>query len=102
MEWRRSRILDVIHPGGMAAEQLHPDPPRGNVVRSPIRINFIRIPDLLMEKDFKASVLHVSELSIALPWILKNSPQSRIALVIKKLSKHQNLHNLIRIDCKGP
>ena len=32
------------------------------------------IPDLLMEKDFKASVLHVSELSIALPWISKNSP----------------------------
>ena len=49
------------------------------------------IPDLLMAKDFKASVLHVSELSIALPWIPKNSPQSRIALVIKKLSKHQNL-----------
>ena len=27
----------------------------------------------------------------SLPWIPKNSPQSRIALVIKKLSKHQNL-----------
>ena len=27
----------------------------------------------------------------SLPWILKNSPQSRISLVIKKLSKHQNL-----------
>ncbi|RVW89169.1 hypothetical protein CK203_040234 [Vitis vinifera] len=38
------------------------------------------IPDLLMEKDFKASVLHVSELSISLPWIPNNSPQSRIAL----------------------
>ena len=49
------------------------------------------IPDLLMEKDFKALVLHVSELSIALPWIPNNSPQSHIALVIKKLSKHQNL-----------
>ena len=48
-------------------------------------------PDLLMAKDFKASILHVSELSIVLPWIPKNSPQSRIALVIKKLSKHQNL-----------
>ena len=44
-----------------------------------------------MAKDFKASVLHVFELSIALPWIPKNSPQSLIALVIKKLSKHQNL-----------
>ena len=49
------------------------------------------IPDLLMAKDFKASVLHVSELPIALPKIPYNSPQSRIALVIKKLSKHQNL-----------
>ena len=49
------------------------------------------LPDLLMAKDFKALVLHVSELSIALPWIPSNSPQSRIALVIKKLSKHQNL-----------
>ena len=49
------------------------------------------IPDLLMEKDFKALVPHVSELSIALPWIPNNSPQSHIALVIKKLSKHQNL-----------
>ena len=27
----------------------------------------------------------------SLPWIPKNSPKSRIALVIKKLSKHQNL-----------
>ena len=44
-----------------------------------------------MEKDFKALVLHVSELSIALPWIPKISLQSWIALVIKKLSKHQNL-----------
>ena len=49
------------------------------------------ILDLLMAKDFKASVLHVYELSIAFPWIPKNSPQSWSALVIKKLSKHQNL-----------
>ena len=49
------------------------------------------ILDLLMAKDFKASALHVSELYIALPWIPNNSPQSQIALVIKKLSKPQNL-----------
>ena len=49
------------------------------------------ILDFLMAKDFKASALHVSELSIALPWIPNNSPQSQIALVINKLSKHQNL-----------
>ncbi|RVW13136.1 Retrovirus-related Pol polyprotein from transposon 17.6 [Vitis vinifera] len=34
-------------------------------------------------KDFKALVIHVSELSIALPWIPKNSPQSWIALDAK-------------------
>ena len=49
------------------------------------------IPDLLMAKDFKALVLHVFELSNALPRIPNNSPHPRIALVIKKLSKHQNL-----------
>ncbi|KAL6349839.1 hypothetical protein AAG906_001726 [Vitis piasezkii] len=49
------------------------------------------IPVLLMEKDFKASVLHVSELSIALPWIPKNSPQSWIALVINLLTKTPKL-----------
>ena len=53
------------------------------------------IPNLLMEKDFNALVLHVSELQFALPKIPHNSPQSRIALVIKKISKHQNL---TRID----
>ena len=46
---------------------------------------------LLMAKDIKALVLHVSELSIALPWIPKNSPQSRIALVIKLLTKRPKL-----------
>ena len=49
------------------------------------------IHDLFMAKDFKASVLHVSELSIALPWIPKNSPQSWIALVIKLLTKTPKL-----------
>ena len=47
------------------------------------------IPDLLMAaKDFKALVIHVYELQIAFPKIPHNSPQSQIALVIKKLSKH--------------
>ncbi|WJZ81480.1 hypothetical protein VitviT2T_001320 [Vitis vinifera] len=67
-------------------------PPSDGVSGRPVRTSFAPcIPDLLMAKDFKASVLHVSELSIALPWIPKNSPKSLIALVIKKLSKHQNL-----------
>ncbi|KAL6321205.1 hypothetical protein AAG906_015549 [Vitis piasezkii] len=59
------------------------------------------IPDLLMAKDFKALVLHVSELPIALPKIPHNSPQSRIALVIKRilgpfltnLSTHVDTHH---------
>ncbi|KAL6348690.1 hypothetical protein AAG906_019424 [Vitis piasezkii] len=35
--------------------------------------------------------LYSGFLSVALPWIPNNSPQSQIALVIKKLSKHQNI-----------
>ena len=50
------------------------------------------IPDLLMAKDFKALVLHVSELQIAFPKIPHNSPQSRIALVIKKAIKTPKLN----------
>ncbi|KAL6333032.1 hypothetical protein AAG906_020052 [Vitis piasezkii] len=61
------------------------------------------IPDLLMAKDFKALVLHVSELPIALPKIPHNSPQSRIALLSPETNHHpscfptrgekfQNLH----------
>ena len=41
--------------------------------------------------ELQSFVLHEFELFIALPWIPNNSPQSQIALVIKKLSKHQNL-----------
>ena len=40
--------------------------------------------------ELQSLVLHEFELSIAFPWIPNNSPQSWIALVIKKLSKHQN------------
>ena len=43
-------------------------------------------------KDFKALVLHVSELQIALPKIPHNSPKSRIALVIKKAIKTPKLN----------
>ncbi|RVW47070.1 hypothetical protein CK203_016251 [Vitis vinifera] len=44
------------------------------------------IPDLLMEKDFKALVLHEFELSNALPRIPNNSPHPRIALSFYFLS----------------
>ena len=47
-----------------------------------------------MAKDFKASALHVSELSIALPWIPKNSPQPWIALVIKLLTKNTKTYTI--------
>ena len=49
------------------------------------------IPDLLMGKDFQDLVLHVFELPIALPKIPHNSPHSRIALVIKLLTKTPKL-----------
>ena len=65
----------------------------------PTRVEWARshvpcIPYLLMAKDFKASVLHVSELSIALPWIPKNSPQYWIALVIKLLTKNTKTYTI--------
>ena len=66
----------------------------------PIRICCLdHCPKLLafricMANDFKASVLHVSELSIALPWIPKNSPQSWIALVIKLLTKNTKTYTI--------
>ena len=47
-----------------------------------------------MAKDFKASVFHVFEISIAFPWISNNSPQSRIALVIKKAIKTPKLNTI--------
>nr|CAN66078.1 hypothetical protein VITISV_024289 [Vitis vinifera] len=48
---------------------------RSAALRWCVRTSFAHcIPDLLMANDFKVSVLHVSELSIALPWIPKNSP----------------------------
>ena len=53
------------------------------------------ILDLLMAaKDFKALVLHVSELQIAFPKIPQNSPQSQIALVIKKAIKTPKLNTI--------
>ncbi|RVX20829.1 hypothetical protein CK203_002379 [Vitis vinifera] len=54
------------------------------------------IPDQLLEKGFKALVLHVFELPIALPKIPKNSPQSWIALVIKLLTKTPKLTQISR------
>ena len=70
----------------------HVPPPSDGVSGRPVRTSFAPcIPDLLMAKDFKASVLHVYEISIAFPWIPNNSPQSRIALVIKLLTKKPKL-----------
>ena len=107
VEWRRSRIPDATsgwngdtlpYPDSIMEKHTtlaiitHPDDSLsysdmlfGSLSHTPC------IPDLLMAKDFKALVLHVFELSNALPRIPNNSPHPRIALVIKKLSKHQNL-----------
>ncbi|RVW73702.1 Gag-Pol polyprotein [Vitis vinifera] len=59
------------------------------------------IPYLLMTKDFKASVLHVSELSIALPWILNNSPQPRIALCVPEEEQQGILSHCHENACGG-
>ncbi|RVW20449.1 hypothetical protein CK203_111646 [Vitis vinifera] len=59
-------------------DQLHLDFPRGHATRSPIRIPSAHVPppsDGVSGRTVRTS----------LPWIPKNSPQSRIALVIKKL-----------------
>ena len=79
---KHTALAIITHPDDSIS---YPDMLSGSLFHPPC------ILDLLMAKDFKASTLHVYELSIALPWIPKNSPQSWIALVIKKLSKHQNL-----------
>ena len=100
-------------------EQLHPNSPTGhaalvNITHSDDSISYPDmlsgslshtpcIPDLLMAKDFKALVLHVSELSIC--FAMDSKELSSISdcfgdQITNK--KHQNLHNLIRINCKGP
>ena len=79
-------VPDVRHPGGMAA-------------RSPIRM---KVPDVRHLGGMAARSPYPDSLpqltrhfdgvsGRPMPWIPKNSPQSWIALVIKKLSKHQNL-----------
>ena len=44
--------------------------------------------------ELQSLVLHEFEFSIALPWIPNNSPQSRIALVIKKTIKTPKLNTI--------
>ena len=44
----------------------------------------------LWQRTLKLRFFMFLNFPFALPWIPKNSPQSWIALVIKKLSKHQN------------
>ena len=61
------------------------------------------ILDFLMAKDFKASALHVSEISIALPWIPNNSPESQICFGDQKAIKTPKINTFfIRIHCKDP
>ena len=63
--------------------------------RHPVWTSFTPcIPDLLMAMDFKASVLHVYDLSIALPWIPKNSPQSLICFGDQKAIKTPKLNTI--------
>nr|CAN71262.1 hypothetical protein VITISV_014447 [Vitis vinifera] len=99
-------------------EQLHPDSPRGHAARSLSGFpqgeahntrehhtpdNSISYPDMLSGSLTNVSKPCYSPYSppsdgvsgrpvrTSFAWIPKNSPQSWIALVIKKLSKHQNI-----------
>ena len=60
----------------------HVSPPFDGVSGRPVRTSFAGKTKPELNLGWKRA---------SLPWIPKNSPQSRIALVIKKLSKHQNL-----------
>ena len=60
----------------------HVPPPSDGVSGRPVRTSFAVKTEPELNLGWKRA---------SLPWIPKNSPQSRIALVIKKLSKHQNL-----------
>ena len=98
VECRRSRIPDVIHPGGMSTAT------RSAVlrwcVRTPCPDDSISYLDMLSgwkRPTFRRppmvcpDIFCKEDLSRTQSRIPKNSPQSWIALVIKKLSKHQNL-----------
>ena len=96
-KWRRASVVN----GGSRVQILL----EWNVVRMkrqhPIRIccpdnlsGYTPCMDLLMAKDFKASALHVFELSIALPWIPNNSPQSQICFGDKKAIKTPKLNTI--------
>ena len=121
VECLRRRIPDVRHPGGMSAKQNfgfskricgalpYPDSLREKhmalaiitprMIAYPIRIccpdHWLKCTSLATSFRQPATA-HVPPPSDGvsghlLSWIPKKSPQSRIALVIKKLSKHQNL-----------
>ena len=76
--WNVAAVGWNSYPSGMWQQ---PDgiPTRVEWVMIPVQVEWAGshtpcIQDLLMAKDFKALALHVSKLSIALPWIPKNSP----------------------------
>ena len=100
------RILDVIHPGGMAAHQNFGCHPGGMTAEHNSGCHLSGMtaehnsgchPSGMAAAGCKVAVAGWNEQDLILLvfwiclWIPKNSPQSRIALVIKKLSKHQNL-----------
>ena len=91
---RHAALANITHPDDSIS---YPDMLSGSLSQTPC------ILDLLMAKEFKASVLHVSELSIF--FAMDSKELSSISdcfgdQITNK--KHQNLHNLIRIDCNGP
>ena len=63
------------------------------------------IPDLLMAKDFKASKLWFFmflSFSLLCHGFQRTLLNLRLLWWSNNYQKHQNLHNLIRNDCKGP
>ena len=101
VECRRSRIPDVRHPGGMSAEQLHPDSPRGHVARFPIRTSSgrstrhswtshpddsISYPDMLSGSLTNVSKPCYSPYSTALRWCVQTPCPNIFAKDSKELS----------------
>ena len=85
-KWRRQQNSGC-HPGGMAAEHnsgCHP----GGMAATGCKVAVAECKVAATGWNEQDPILLVLWICL---WIPKNSPQSRIALVIKKLSKHQNL-----------
>ena len=83
-----SRFLDVTHPGGKRRQPDGMAAAVGCKVAATWWNGGVSRMEFLPGWNVQDPILLVLWICLRIP---KNSPQSRIALVIKKLSKHQNL-----------